>query len=67
MLQIFLRNPGRVLSRAQVVDDVWGRTSSSPTASSTPTSSSCGARSKPDPAEPRHIVSVRGLGYRFEP
>ena len=58
MLEVFLRQPGRVLTRAQVIDEVWGRTSSSPIASSTRTSSSCAARVEPIPAEPRHIVSV---------
>jgi DNA-binding response OmpR family regulator len=67
MVQLFLRQPGRVLSRAQVIDDVWGRDVYVTDRVVDTHIVKLRRRLEVDPAEPRHIVSVRGLGYRFEP
>jgi two-component system alkaline phosphatase synthesis response regulator PhoP len=67
MLQAFLRNQRRVLSRQQVVDDVWGRDVFVTDRVVDTHVVKLRRKIEPDPSQPRHIVSVRGLGYRFEP
>jgi DNA-binding response OmpR family regulator len=67
MVQLFLRQPGRVLSRAQVINDVWGQDVFLTDRVVDTHIVKLRRRIEIDPAEPRHIVSVRGLGYRFEP
>ena len=54
--------------RARSCSRASGATTARPTsrrARSTSTSRSCGARSKPDPKEPRNLMTVRGAGYRL--
>jgi DNA-binding response OmpR family regulator len=67
MLQMFLHSHGRVLSRAQVVDQVWGQDVFVTDRVVDTHVVKLRRKVEPDPAQPRHIVSVRGLGYRFEP
>ena len=67
LLRLFAENPGRVLPRQEILRRVWP-----PDADVTPrTIDNFVLRLRrmvePDPGEPRHIVSVRGTGYRFEP
>jgi DNA-binding response OmpR family regulator len=66
MAEFLLRNQGRVVTRAQVIDDVWG--SGTHVTDRVVDSHIVKLRRKieVDPANPRHIVSVRGIGYRFE-
>jgi DNA-binding response OmpR family regulator len=66
MLQMFLRSKGRVLSRAQVVDEVWGADVFVTDRVVDTHVVKLRRKLEPDPGVPRHIVSVRGLGYRFE-
>ena len=66
MLQMFLGSQGRVLSRAQVVDEVWGHDVFVTDRVVDTHVVKLRRKVEPDPAVPRHIVSVRGLGYRFE-
>ena len=66
MLQLFLANPGRVVSRAQVIDAVWGRDVFVTDRVVDTHIVKLRRKLERDPAQPRHIVSVRGLGYRFE-
>jgi len=66
MIEIFLRNPGRVLTRAQVIDEVWGRDVSVTDRVVDTHVVKLRRKLERDPARPRHIVSVRGIGYRFE-
>ena len=66
MLEVFLRQPGRVVTRAQIIDAVWGDTAVTDRVVDTHVVK-LRRRLEPDPAAPRHIVSVRGIGYRFEP
>jgi DNA-binding response OmpR family regulator len=65
MLEAFLRQPGRVLTRAQIIDAVWGDIAVTDRVVDTHIVK-LRRRIEPDPAQPRHIVSVRGIGYRFE-
>jgi DNA-binding response OmpR family regulator len=66
MLRCFLRNQGRVLSREQVIDDVWGQDVYVTDRVVDTHIVKLRRKLEPDPARPRHIVSVRGIGYRFE-
>jgi DNA-binding response OmpR family regulator len=66
MLRVFLQHPGRVLSRAEVIDEVWGRGVSITDRVVDTHLVKLRRKIEADPAAPRHIVSVRGIGYRFE-
>ena len=66
MLRVFLQHPGRVLSREQVIDEVWGRGVSITDRVVDTHLVKLRRKIESDPAEPHHIVSVRGIGYRFE-
>ncbi len=66
MLRLFLRNRGRVLARDRVIDEVWGSGVFVTDRVVDTHIVKLRRKIEPDPAAPRHIVSVRGLGYRFE-
>jgi DNA-binding response OmpR family regulator len=66
MLQAFLRNPGRVITREQVIDEAWGRDVFVTDRVVDTHVMRLRRKLEFDPAQPRHIVSVRGIGYRFE-
>ena len=66
MLDVFVRNPGRVMTRAVVINDVWGDVFVTDRVVDTHIVK-LRRKIERDPAEPQHIVSVRGIGYRFEP
>src|SRR6266536_1974228 len=66
MLEMLLRSQGRVITRAQVVDEVWGRDVFVTDRVVDTHVVKLRRKIETDPAQPRHIVSVRGIGYRFE-
>jgi two-component system, OmpR family, response regulator RegX3 len=66
LLEILLRNTGRVLTRMQLIDRVWGSDYVGDTKTLDVHVKRLRAKIEPDPAAPRHIVTVRGLGYKFE-
>ncbi len=66
MLRLFLRNQGRVLSREQVIEAVWGHGVHMTDRVVDTHVVKLRRKIGENPAEPRHIVSVRGLGYRFD-
>jgi two-component system response regulator RegX3 len=66
LLEILLRNTGRVLTRLQLIDRVWGSDYVGDTKTLDVHIKRLRAKLEPDPANPRHIVTVRGLGYKFE-
>jgi DNA-binding response OmpR family regulator len=65
LLVFLMRNPGRVLRRAELLEQVWGWTFGD---QSTVTVHMRRLREKieDDPAEPKHILTVWGVGYRYE-
>jgi DNA-binding response OmpR family regulator len=65
LLVFLMRNPGRVLRRAELLEQVWGWTFGD---QSTVTVHMRRLREKveEDPAEPRRILTVWGVGYRYE-
>ena len=66
LLEMLLRNAGRVLTRMQLIDRVWGSDYVGDTKTLDVHVKRQRAKIEPDPANPRHIVTVRGLGYKFE-
>jgi two-component system, OmpR family, response regulator RegX3 len=66
LLELFLRNSGRVLTRGQLIDRVWGADYVGDTKTLDVHVKRLRAKLEPDPANPRALVTVRGLGYRYE-
>jgi DNA-binding response OmpR family regulator len=66
MLEFFVRNAGRVVSRNQIIDAVWGRDVYVTDRVVDTHIVHLRRKTESDPAKPRYIVSVRGIGYRFE-
>ena len=66
LLEILLRNAGRVLTRMQLIDRVWGSDYVGDTKTLDVHVKRLRSKIEPDPAAPRHLVTVRGLGYKFE-
>jgi two-component system response regulator RegX3 len=66
LLELLLRNAGRVLTRGQLIDRVWGPDFFGDSKTLDVHVKRLRAKIEPDPAEPRHLVTVRGLGYKFE-
>lgn len=66
LLEMLLRNAGRVLTRGQLIDRVWGSDYVGDTKTLDVHIKRLRSKVEPDPSQPRHIVTVRGLGYKFE-
>ena len=66
LLELLLRNSGRVLTRGQLMDRVWGADYVGDTKTLDVHIKRLRAKLEPDPANPQHLLTVRGLGYRFE-
>jgi two-component system response regulator RegX3 len=67
LLELLLRNAGRVLTRMQLIDRVWGSDYVGDTKTLDVHVKRLRSKIEPDPANPQHLVTVRGLGYKFEP
>jgi two-component system, OmpR family, response regulator RegX3 len=67
LLEVLLRNAGRVLTRMQLIDRVWGADYVGDTKTLDVHVKRLRAKIETEPTNPRHIVTVRGLGYKFEP
>ena len=66
LLEMLLRNAGRVLTRAQLIDRVWGSDYVGDTKTLDVHVKRLRAKVEDDPAHPAHILTVRGLGYKFD-
>ena len=66
LLELLVRNSGRVLTRSQLIDRVWGADYVGDTKTLDVHIKRLRAKVEADPAAPVHIQTVRGLGYRFE-
>jgi two-component system response regulator RegX3 len=67
LLEMLLRNAGRVMTRMQLIDRVWGSDYVGDTKTLDVHVKRLRGKIEEDPATPRHIQTVRGLGYKFEP
>jgi two-component system response regulator RegX3 len=66
LLEFLLRNTGRVLTRSQLIDRVWGSDYVGDTKTLDVHVKRLRSKIEPDPAKPKHLLTVRGLGYKFE-
>jgi len=66
LLLAFAKNAGRVLSRDRLIDLAWGRDTFIADRAVDAHIVNLRRKIEPNPVEPRHIVSVRGMGYRFD-
>ena len=66
LLELLLRNAGRVLTRGQLIDRVWGADYVGDTKTLDVHVKRLRAKIEMDPASPVHLITVRGLGYKFE-
>lgn len=66
LLATLVRNRGKVLSRAQLLDLVWGRDTFVTDRVVDNHVVTLWKKIEPAPAEPRYLLSIRGLGYRFD-
>ena len=66
LLEMLLRNAGRVLTRGQLIDRVWGSDYVGDTKTLDVHVKRLRAKVEPNPSKPQHIITVRGLGYKFE-
>ncbi|HVE27326.1 MAG TPA: response regulator transcription factor [Sporichthya sp.] len=67
LLELLLRNAGRVLTRMQLIDRIWGADYVGDTKTLDVHVKRLRSKIEPDPGSPKHLVTVRGLGYKFEP
>jgi two-component system response regulator RegX3 len=66
LLEYLLRNAGRVLTRGQLIDRVWGSDYVGDTKTLDVHVKRLRAKLEPDPANPTYLLTVRGLGYKLE-
>ncbi len=65
LLELLLRNAGRVLTRGQLIDRVWGVDYVGDTKTLDVHVKRIRAKIEPEPANPRYLLTVRGLGYKI--
>jgi two-component system response regulator RegX3 len=66
LLEYLMRNVGRVLTRHQLIDRVWGSDYVGDTKTLDVHVKRLRAKLEPDPANPKYLLTVRGLGYKLE-
>ena len=66
LLEILLANAGRVLPRDTLIDRVWGTDYVGDTKTLDVHVKRLRAKGEPDPSSPTRIVTIRGLGYKYE-
>jgi two-component system response regulator RegX3 len=66
LLEILVRNSGRVLTRGQLIDRVWGSDYVGDTKTLDVHIKRLRAKVEEDPSNPVHLLTVRGLGYKYE-
>jgi two-component system alkaline phosphatase synthesis response regulator PhoP len=66
LLATFVAHAGRVLTRPQLLDEVWGRGTHVTDRVVDNQVTNLRKKIEPEPDRPRYLVSLRGLGYRFD-
>ncbi len=66
LLELLLANAGRVLARDTLIDRIWGVDYVGDTKTLDVHVKRLRAKVEDDPAAPRRIVTIRGLGYKYE-
>ena len=66
LLSAFVRHAGRLLTREQLLDDVWGRGTHVTDRVVDNQVNNLRKKIEPEPDHPRYLIALRGLGYRFD-
>ncbi|GAA2333873.1 response regulator [Streptomyces violaceusniger] len=66
LLEVLVRNPGRLVSQRQLLQEVWGPTFQTQTNYLRVYMAQLRRKLEADPSRPRHFITEAGLGYRFE-
>jgi two-component system KDP operon response regulator KdpE len=67
LLEVLLRNPGKLLSQKQLLHDVWGPGYDNAAGNLRLYMAQLRRKLEPDPARPRWLITEPGMGYRFQP
>lgn len=67
ILQLLVRNPGRLITQQQMLKKIWGPAYGSETQYLRVYMGQLRRKLEADPARPRHLLTEAGMGYRFEP
>jgi two-component system, OmpR family, KDP operon response regulator KdpE len=67
LLEVLVRNPGKLVSHRQLLQDVWGPAYQTETDYLRQYMKHLRRKLEPDPAHPRHLITEPGMGYRFQP
>ena len=67
LLAMLVRNPGKLVSQRQLLQDVWGPTYLNETHYLRQYMAQLRKKLEPDPTRPRHLLTEPGMGYRFMP
>jgi len=66
LLALLIENAGRVLTRDMLIDSIWGDDYVGDTKTLDVHVKRVRSRIEPDPRKPERIVTIRGLGYKYE-
>ena len=67
LLEVLIRDPGRLITQRQALQQVWGPTYETETNYLRVHIANLRHKLEPDPAHPRYLITEPGIGYRFEP
>ncbi len=67
VIEILIRNAGRLVTRQTLLTDIWGTEHATDTGYLRLYVSQLRKKLEPDPAEPRYLLTEAGMGYRFQP
>jgi len=67
LLEVLLRNPGKLVGQRQLLQEVWGPTYLAETHYLRQYMAQLRKKLEDDPARPRHLLTEPGMGYRFRP
>jgi two-component system KDP operon response regulator KdpE len=67
LVEILVRNPGKLISQRQLLHEVWGPHYETETNYLRVYMAQIRRKLEPDPARPRYFITEPGMGYRFEP
>ncbi|MET7398631.1 response regulator [Dactylosporangium sp. NPDC005572] len=67
LLELLARNPGKLVSQRQILQEVWGPTYLKQTQYLRQYMTQLRHKLEDDPAQPRHLITEPGMGYRFQP
>jgi two-component system KDP operon response regulator KdpE len=67
LLDILVRNPGKLVSQRQLLQEIWGPTYPDETQNLRQYMAHLRRKLEDDPARPQHLITEPGMGYRFRP